>query len=213
MEQADSVWCGVINEPCLYKCLGIIEIMEYLVQIIEALVWPLTTLILFFALRKPIVEIFPQLTKLKFKELEMEFEKELKEISEKSRESKVRIEADVPRDEEEEHYLEEIKRTSPRAAILESWLGLESQVLSTTEYFGLLSKNQRPSFSASLKALEKAEVIAKGDIELINGLRKLRNLAVHQTNFTVTEDEAELFIEAARNQVDMIVGKSWQKLG
>lgn len=187
--------------------------MEYLVKIIEALVWPLTTLILVFSLRKPIIEIIPQLTKFKFKELEMEFEKELKEISDRSRESKAGVETDIPRDEEEEHYLEEIKRTSPRAAILESWLGLESQVMSTTEHFELLPKNQRPTFSASLKALEKAEVIEKDDVELINGLRNLRNMAVHQANFTITEDEASLFIEAARDQAEMIVGKSWQKLG
>ncbi len=189
--------------------------MEHIVAIIDSLAWPITILIGLFVLRKSLIELLPQLKKLKYKELEMEFEKGLDELSIKSQESKKRIEVTEKNQEEEEtdYYLEQVKEASPRAAILESWLGLEATAISTVQYFDLVPKGKRIMFGTALKTLEQAEVLTKQDVANINDLRALRNKAVHEVDFPISEKEAAKFMEIARDQSELIAGEAWQKFG
>lgn len=187
--------------------------MEHIVEIIKALAWPVTVLISVFALRKPLVALLPQLKTFKYKELEMEFEKELDALSKKSQESRARIEIDVTPEEETDYYSQRVKELSPRAAIIESWIGLESTAISTAQQFGLAPKNKRVSFTGAMANLVKGGVLTQEDVININELRVLRNKAVHEYELPLTENEAAKFMEIARNHSDIIVSEAWQKYG
>ncbi|EGR1737547.1 hypothetical protein D5Q56_20200 [Vibrio parahaemolyticus] len=189
-------------------------IMEHVVKIIEALAWPVTVLIAVFALRKPLIALLPQLKVLKYKELEVEFEKELETLSLKAHVSKAKLNVEATVDDEEtDFYLQQVKELSPRAAIMEAWLGLESNAIATAQHFGLAPKNKRLTFASTLKALTSGEVLTPEDASNINELRMLRNKAVHDLQFSVSDTEAAKFMEIARDQTDVIVGQAWQKYG
>ena len=187
--------------------------MEIIVKIIEALVWPGVVLVAVYLLRKPIIELIPQLKKLKYKELEMEFDHELEALSKKSQESRARVEIEAPKEEEEDYYLQRVKELSPRAAIMESWLGLEATAISTAQHFKITPEKKRINFHMAVQALRKKNVLTDQDVANINDLRSLRNKAAHEIDFPITEDEAAKFMEIARDQADIIAGEAWQKFG
>jgi hypothetical protein len=56
-------------------------------ELIKALAWPSSVIILVFLLRKPIIELVPLMKKLKFKELEMEFSQEVKALKSEVKET------------------------------------------------------------------------------------------------------------------------------
>ena len=187
--------------------------MEHMVKIIEILVWPGTVLISIYLLRKPLIELIPQLKKLKYKELEMEFDRELETLSKKSQESRSRLEVETPKEEEDDYYIQRVKELSPRAAIMESWLGLESTAISTAQHFKITPEMKRVNFHMAVQALLKSNVLTDQDVANINDLRALRNKAAHEIEFPITEDEAAKFMEIARDQADIIAGEAWQKFG
>ena len=186
--------------------------MEYLIKIIETLAWPGVVLISVYLLRKPITELIPQLKKLKYKELEMEFNHELEALSKKSQESRARVEIEAPK-EEEDYYLQQVKEVSPRAAIMESWLELEATAISTAQHFKITPEKKRINFHMAVQALRKNDVLTDQDIANINDLRALRNKAAHEIDFPITEDEAAKFMEIARDQAEIVAGQSWKKFG
>ena len=185
--------------------------MDNFIKLVEILAWPVTSLILIFAMRKPITGLIPQISKFKYKELEMEFEKDLNDLSQRSQETKLNNETEI--DQEEDYYLQKVKDISPRAAILESWLGLESTAISSAKHFNLISDGKRQTLSQILKLFEKEDILTSENVEIINDLRMLRNKATHETNFHISEEEATKFMEIARDQAEIIASEAWQKFG
>ena len=163
--------------------------------------------------RCQLIELIPQLKKLKYKELEMEFDHELETLSKKSQESRARVKVETPKEEEDDYYLQRVKELSPRAAIMESWLSLESTAITTAQHFKITPEKKRINFHMAVKSLLKSNVLTDQDVANINDLRALRNKAAHEIDFPITEDEAAKFMEIARDQADIIAGEVWQKFG
>ncbi len=193
--------------------------MNYVVSIVDALAWPATLLIALFMLRTEITNLLPQLKKLKYRELELEFERKLEALSTKT---KKRTEEAKPLgaevlssvDEEAGYYIEKVKEISPRAAILEAWIGLESAIVSSVQRFILKEKAPtRLLLHTAMKVLGDKNIVGEEDLKNIDELRKLRNQAVHDFDFRVSDDEAAKFMEIARDQADLILGEVWQKFG
>jgi len=57
-----------------------LDSLTFVAEIVKALAWPTSILLLVLTLRKPIGELIPFLRKLKYKEIEMEFSCELAEL-------------------------------------------------------------------------------------------------------------------------------------
>jgi uncharacterized protein YutE (UPF0331/DUF86 family) len=187
--------------------------MEYFVQLVDALAWPVTVFLGIYLLRAPLIELIPQLKKLKYKELEMEFERELDSLSRKSQKSKSRIKVKTEESERSDYYLERVKELSPRTAIMESWIELESAAISTAKRFGLAPQDKPVSFMSAVLALKDAGVLTQQDVENISELRALRNKAAHNVELPVSNKEAAKFMEIARDQGEIIVGETWSKYG
>ncbi|MGB2058636.1 MAG: hypothetical protein ACPHVS_05475 [Alcanivorax sp.] len=190
--------------------------MEYLVRIIEILVWPGVALIALFVLRRPIADLIPMLQRLKYKNLELEFQRDLDKLREETRDA--RLKTTLPPSDESvvvdlDYYLQQVRESSPRNAVIEAWLGLESSAVSTATHFKLMPKRARVSASSALKALVTAGVLSDNDMRIINELRFLRNKAVHELSAIISEYEAAKFLEIARDVTDIIAGEAWQKYG
>ena len=59
--------------------------MEHLIKLIEALAWPVAVLILAFGFRNELRKMFNRISKLKYKELEATFDKELSQVENRTK--------------------------------------------------------------------------------------------------------------------------------
>ncbi|WP_419782896.1 hypothetical protein [Malaciobacter marinus] len=183
--------------------------MEHIVKIIDSLAWPITVLIIIFIFRKNIISLIPTLTKLKYKEFELEFDKELEKLNidtkNKIPESSIKN--------ENNYYIEQVRKTTPRAAILDSWLELESNITSMCINLNLVSSSSSINFIKLINKLKEENIISNEDLLNIHKLRDLRNKSVHNFEFNISEKEAAKFLEVSRNLADIILSNLWTKKG
>lgn len=56
------------------------DALTFIAEVVKALAWPASVVALVFMMRKPVGELIPLLRKLKYKEIEMEFSREIAEL-------------------------------------------------------------------------------------------------------------------------------------
>ena len=56
------------------------DVLTFISEIIKALAWPLAVVTLVFLLRRPVIEVFPLLRRLKYKDIELEFAQEVSQL-------------------------------------------------------------------------------------------------------------------------------------
>jgi len=56
------------------------DVYTFVSELVKALAWPATTVVLVLILRSPLVDLMRSLRKVKYKELEFEFDRELTEL-------------------------------------------------------------------------------------------------------------------------------------
>ena len=172
--------------------------LEFFASLISSLAWPITLLLAVFLLRGYLSTLFPFIERLKYKDFEIEFRKSLQELTEKSREALPAIQAvemeaaGISRD-----RLYSLTEISPRSAILEAWLQVESAAAAALQA-------SEPTFASKPmaplrlgEALNRRQIINRAQLEIFNRLRDLRNKAVHVGDAVFKPDEVAEYIELA----------------
>ncbi len=169
----------------------------FIIELIQALAWPITVLVIFLLLRRRIEELFPSLQRFSFGELELDFSRQVQELSQQARHS---LPAPAPNS-----TLETIRRRlidlaplSPRAAVLEGWLQVERAAINSAKRHNL-NLTSRDAHSPLLlgQALEDANIISNNTTAIYHRLRNLRNIAAHATDFSIDPDLAIEYIDLA----------------
>lgn len=173
--------------------------MTFIVEILKATAWPLTAVVAIILLRKGLVELLPRIQKLKHKDTEIEFAKAIGEI-----EKKVIPEEPKPEDKEADIKIEneferimEVSKLSPRSAIMEAWLSVESSATKS-----VLAKypefEERKHIPPTLLAkLLLGLGLNKYDVSTFNELRGLRNQAVHSAQFEIDSGTIGSYVDVA----------------
>lgn len=150
-------------------------------SIIEILVWPITTIIVVMLLRSPLSELVVTLKKLKYKDLELEFEKEANKIL-------ADVERDLPeppkpevKETKDPGVLFSRRRLDPAVEIMESWRHLELKLRGLS---GDLS-NQK-SIGQIIRELSKSGKISKETSKAVLELSSLRNRVAHTHEEVIT---------------------------
>jgi len=94
--------------------------------------------IVFLFLRHQIRDLLPVLDRIKYKDLELNFGREVEEIKGKLTAKGLGSQSDVD-EEDVEAYFENLVDISSRAAIHEGWIDFETTVASSLRALGLLS--------------------------------------------------------------------------
>jgi hypothetical protein len=175
--------------------------LTFISKIVDALAWPLVIVGLLFFLRKELPNIVRSLRKLKFKDVEMEFGEAAKALAE---ETKRAVPNSKPDEDEhasfvdpEEAKLKAIAEYSPRAAILEAWLQVES---ATAEFLRAQGAQGISSVAGPLRLLERLRtvgVLTPPQESAYEHLRQLRNQAVHAPDAEFTASAVSNYIESA----------------
>ena len=163
--------------------------LTFTASVIDSLAWPSAMILLVFVLRKPIKVLLPLLQRLKYKELELEFGKQVGEIRE-----------EVAREISDETYLASstdessatvrLAEVSPRSAVLEAWREVELAALDAARTIGGESMQNKTLTYQAIRLLEERQSLDRNLISLLRDLRGLRNQAAHAPDFGLSKESA-----------------------
>jgi len=155
------------------------DIYIFIATIIGSLAWPIASVIIVIILKKPISKLLQSIKKLKYKDAEFDFGKEIVKISE----------GKEPLNTPLSYKSAELAELSPKGAVLEAWLSLEQTMIDA------LGPKATPKDAFSMaQGLRINGKLSSSSYERLQRLRKLRNIVVHIPEHELTTDEAESFI-------------------
>ena len=175
--------------------------MDNFVKLIEAIAWPAAAVWLGYMFRGELRQLLTRMSHFKYKDVEAKFEKELKHAetaTDKVIKAVPRELGEEPRDRIEEAYLQlsRILEVSPRAAIMEAWIQIETALAKLAG----VSKDRMRGLShgkAVLGTLIDENKLPQDSIDAFQSLRKIRNEAAHLPDFAISQNEAERYIDMA----------------
>lgn len=175
--------------------------MDYLTfwsEVIKALAWPAVVTLLIVKLRRPLLDLVPFLRKLKYKEFELEFAKEVAELKAHSGERPT-IDALPPEPTPaRDSWLQEMASFSPRAAVIEAWLEVETAAVeAASSFWSQPSVKSIKHFPQLGEYLLQCHVIDQKQLNTFRKLRELRNKAAHLENLELSEKDVKSYINLA----------------
>ena len=187
------------------------DTFEFIAELVGHLAWPTVTIALVLLLRKPVSELIPLLRKLKYRELELDFSKEIAaieaEASASDRETlpqqtgNVSIVDSTRIWQEIESKRENMLRMvsySPRVAVMESWLDVEAAAVeAASSFWGEDCIGSLKSYPELGEYLFQCKVIDNKQLEIYRRLRQLRNKAAHAQELSLSDDDARSYVNLA----------------
>lgn len=166
--------------------------METWVKIIELLVWPTTIVIVVMLMRSPLSKLIPTLKKLKYKDLEMEFEREANKILSEAERDLPEIPEipEMPKLQDDTRALYSKRRIEPAIVILESWRSLESEMREIANHQNIQAGR---SIRSLISELESNGLISKEAAKVSLDLAALRNKVAHASEETITYEVSAAF--------------------
>lgn len=158
--------------------------MEYFVKIVDSLAWPIAAIWLGYIFRGEIKNLLERVSTLKYKDLEADFRDTLVEVETEAK--KITAQDSDPSsmsDQNNERYyrLMRLSEISPRAAILEAWIEVESELFKLCDRASFRTHNKNGF--ALVRDMVANDILPENIIPLIDGLRKMKNDAVHLPEF------------------------------
>jgi hypothetical protein len=171
--------------------------VELLVTLIVGIAWPIATVWIAYLFRGELKGLVARISQVKYKDVEAKFEKGLAEAEAEVRKVERAAPPALPQPERlsQLDQLRRIAEVSPRAAIMEAWVLIETSAASA----GFVSGTAIPRVNPRLLAqhLASSGKIPEESVVLMDKLRQLRNQAAHLPDFALNQDEAERYLELA----------------
>lgn len=171
--------------------------MELIATILDKLIWPITTIVALLILRSPLSELVVTLKKLKYKELELEFEREAKQIlAEAERDLPERIENESIKVTDNEPPAYSRVAPPPAEGVLKSWNYIEQKIFQIAENNNI-DLGARKSLGKAIDALVGRNVFDPAAAKVFLELATLRNKVAHSNKEAISSEVALLFSKAA----------------
>jgi len=172
-----------------------------MLEILEAIKWPLTVVVVSLIFRRPISNMIAKLAKLRYKDLELWFKKELDELELKVQETPSQQKSSLsekysPELKAELENLRTIASISPRAAIVEAWRKVEMETQSAAKRLDIPVLGKIAG-TQTFEKLVSYKVIDPDMLSIYSNIRKLRNKAAHATDFDLNYEEGIRYVELA----------------
>jgi len=178
------------------------DALTFIAKVLEITAWPVAAVVLVALLRVEIRTLVPMLRKLKAGPVEAEFERKAEDLA-------VTLQRQPKAEEiiaDTRSAMPELTYTlgeSPRSAILEAWLRLESEASQALGRQAAISggpgaMTTRPSPRALATSLRRAELLNEEQIRMLEELRAMRNEVVHALDFVPTHEAIHRYLESAK---------------
>jgi hypothetical protein len=163
----------------------------------------MTVLVLGLLFRSELRGVVSRLTRVKYKDLEAQFDRELREAEKRAKEiPEVRGDSRLHLQGSAEHpRLFRLAQISPRAAVVEAWREVELATSRAARAAGLPVEG-RIAGTRHLQKLVQQGVVGGSFVPLYEQLRRLRNEAAHAAEFDIDQTEAERYLDVALTIVD-----------
>lgn len=188
------------------------DALTFIAEVVKALAWPASVVAFLFMMRKPVGELIPLLRKLKYKEIEMEFSREIAEL--KAEALPAPQQPALPAASSKDEHLaaarlpdrlstkrEELIRMtgfSTRVAVMEAWLEVEAAAIEVASSFWSVPPSDTfKNFPRMGEYLLQCKVIDHKQLETFKRLQQLRNKAAHAQELNLSEDDARSYVELA----------------
>jgi hypothetical protein len=171
--------------------------LTFISEIIKAIAWPATLIVLLVIVRKDLPALIRSLRKLKFKGVEFEFDAAAKQVAADAKSA-------LPPPSTNPPILLRKSHTRPmRGEILEAWLIVEAAARN------LLRRNAREVDAkaapyAVSRALAASGLLEGDQVAIFEQLRVLRNEAVHATDMRFTSQAVEDYVDSALALTDYL---------
>ncbi len=178
------------------------EIANLIVRILETIAWPFTIIIIILIFKGKISRAILNLSKLRFKGLEVEFDKDLKDAEYKARELQLPSPEDIRTIQEPIvptspfDRLFQIAEISPRAAITEAWRIIEFSMMEAARAHGVEIRRLMVGREVIQNLAQRGKLL-EGTLNLYEALRKIRNKAAHAHEVEIDFEEAVRYIDLA----------------
>jgi uncharacterized protein YutE (UPF0331/DUF86 family) len=187
--------------------------LQFFSSVVGSLAWPATVITLIVLLRAPVTRVLLTLTRLKYKDLELDFGRELKQLEEQAKAIEVKPQQPqaLPAAAKGSAQLlaeaERLAQEFPEPAVAVGWQAIEDELMSAVTRMAV-----PPGYPPYNSALKNAELLLgqkavdENTIDLLKRMRNLRNMAVHGSRGlgNVTTHQAIEFIALARGVVEKL---------
>ncbi|MBO6836653.1 MAG: hypothetical protein JJ878_07245 [Alphaproteobacteria bacterium] len=185
------------------------NILEFIAAVVGSVAWPTSLVVVSLLFHKQIVDVVSGLRRFRYRELEMEFERDMDELKEKAKEAGIRFSYNDSISEEIENVIEDamsdlrdIAMSSPEAAIGVSWSFFEKEIGRVSEDLGISIRENRPNSALEYAmALRDAGYLNDHTVEVVKESQKLRNDAVHTRLVEFEPDFAIDYINVVRGLI------------
>lgn len=169
------------------------DCLTFIAEILKILIWPIIVIVIVILLRKNLINLLAELRYIRFKDLEIEFYKELEKANKRVEKANLPKFESIKDLEDRYDYLNKIAYSSSRGAILEAWILIENQLNEIVQKkFGGISAKYPTIMMIDL--LFKEKIISKEVLSIFKELRIIRNKAVHDERFDIGISQANEFI-------------------
>ncbi len=176
-------------------------------MLIDALAWPVASVIMVLLLRKSLAGIIPDLRRIKYGAFEAEFGGKLREIERKIGQAGLPATIKVTKpdalggaEEKEEEYICRLADVSPRAAIAEVWRSAEVALREAAAADG----RKDTSLFNIINHLHSKGILSSQATDVLRDLRDLRNKAVHYTDVELSVTQAIEYGRIVRNIISAL---------
>ncbi|MCG8462760.1 MAG: hypothetical protein MI919_41270, partial [Holophagales bacterium] len=171
--------------------------LTFISRIVDSLAWPITLLVALYLLRGPVSQLIPSTQRVKFRDLEIEFDHGVRELQRRAVED-LPSGIDETRNIDVDRKMAELTRTSPTRAVLESWkvVNRAGQKLLASRNLEVPGDGPR-RFKELEEALEASGLVGESTLDLFASLRLLRNKVAHAPGFEVDRERASDYVDVA----------------
>jgi hypothetical protein len=182
------------SESCVGVNPGWQQELGDMTELFHIAIWPVTVIVIVLILRKPLARLVESTRKLKYKDLELEFRKNIEQIQAEAKE--VLPEAPDKAKSTVEIDLYGLAQVSPTAAVVEAWKAIEASAKNLIASRGhKLDYDVERPFKLIQDVLVKGKIIDPRHGKILDDLRQLRNKVVHASGFTLSSEQAVQYID------------------
>lgn len=174
------------------------DTLTFAAEVVKAVAWPASVFASVLLLRKPLANLLPRTSSVKYGELEVEFGREISELHDKAATELPAATAPKAPAPGLEDRLVDVLAVSPNAAVLSAWREVERAALQLVEAQGLrVDSGTATPYKSIQELLARSDTVEPEKIRIFDDLRRLRNKVAHAPGLQVTTDNALEFIEVA----------------
>lgn len=163
---------------------------EFILQLLDRVLWPATVVVALFLFRRPLSGLLPLARKLKYKDLEIEFRENIKQLSQDAEQAFPELKQDS------KAALIALAKDFPNEAVLDAWNAVDEAAARFIRFReGEVDLDSDRPYKLIQDLLEAGGYLETKKLKLFSELRQLRNKVAHAPEYAVNPAGAVQYIE------------------